>query len=122
MGIGGIMHALRTVPHLWTICEDMRIVCPKAIMLQYVNPMAINTWAIAERYPEIRQVRLCHSVQGTSEELARDLGLSIADIRYRAGGINHMAFFVSFEVRSSDGTWQDLYPALRRGYAEGRFP
>ena len=72
LGIGGIMRALRTVPHLWTICEDMRIVCPQAIMLQYVNPMAINTWAIAERYPEIRQVGLCHSVQGTSEELARD--------------------------------------------------
>ena len=54
--------------------------------------------------------------------MARDLGLSIADIRYRAGGINHMAFFVSFEARSSDGSWQDLYPALRRGYAEGRFP
>ena len=67
LGIGGILRALWTVPHLWTICEDMRIVCPKAIMLQYVNPMAINKWSIAERCPEIRQVGLCHSVQGTSE-------------------------------------------------------
>lgn len=122
LGIGGIMRGLRTVPHLWAICNDMRAVCPQAIMLQYVNPMAINTWAIAERYPDIRQVGLCHSVQGTSEELARDLGLPLEDIRYRAGGINHMAFFLSFEERCSDGTWQDLYPALRRGYAEGRFP
>ena len=122
LGIGGIMRGLRTVPHLWSICEDMRAVCPQAIMLQYVNPMAINTWAIAERHPDIRQVGLCHSVQGTAEELARDLGLPLNDIRYRAGGINHMAFFLSFEERLLDGTWQDLYPALRRGYAEGRFP
>ena len=122
LGIGGIMRGLRTVPHLWTICEDIRVVCPTAIMLQYVNPMAINTWAIAQRYPDISQVGLCHSVQGTSEELARDIGLSLEDIRYRVGGINHMAFFLSFEVRLSDGTWQDLYPTLRLGYAEGRFP
>ncbi len=52
LGIGGIMRGLRTVPHLWKICEDMLAVCPEAIMLQYVNPMAINTWAIAEKYPD----------------------------------------------------------------------
>ena len=69
LGIGGIMRGIRTVPHLWSICEDMLEVCPEAIMLQYVNPMAINTWAIAEKYPTIRQVGLCHSVQGTAISL-----------------------------------------------------
>jgi alpha-galactosidase len=43
LGVGGIMRGLRTVPHLWSICDDMLQVCPDAIMLQYVNPMAINT-------------------------------------------------------------------------------
>src|SRR5918999_1429503 len=37
LGIGGIMRGIRTVPHLWKICEDMLAVCPEAIMLQYVN-------------------------------------------------------------------------------------
>ncbi len=77
LGVGGIMRGLRTVPHLWTICEDMLAVCPEAIMLQYVNPMAINTWAIAEKYPQIKQVGLCHSVQGTAMELAHDLDLVV---------------------------------------------
>ena len=45
LGIGGIMRGIRTVPHLWSICEDMMAVAPEAIMLQYVNPMAISTWA-----------------------------------------------------------------------------
>src|SRR5690606_38984568 len=66
LGVGGIMRGIRTVPHLWKICEDMLVVCPEAVLLQYVNPMAINTWAIAEKYPAIRQVGLCHSVQGTA--------------------------------------------------------
>ncbi|QDY70861.1 alpha-glucosidase/alpha-galactosidase [Qingshengfaniella alkalisoli] len=122
LGIGGIMRGLRTVPVLWSICEDMLQVCPNAIMLQYVNPMAINTWAIGAKYPQIRQVGLCHSVQGTAEELARDLDIPVEDIRYRAGGINHMAFYLNFEHRQPDGTYKDLYPALHKGYAEGRFP
>ncbi len=63
LGPGGIMRALRTIPHLWQICEDMTEVCPDATMLNYVNPMAMNTWAMYARYPHIKQVGLCHSVQ-----------------------------------------------------------
>lgn len=122
LGIGGIMRGLRTVPVLWGICEDMLEVCPQAIMLQYVNPMAINTWAIGAKYPAIRQVGLCHSVQGTAQELATDLGIPVEDLRYRAGGINHMAFYLNFEQRMPDGSYKDLYPALKQGYLEGRFP
>ncbi|MCD2174316.1 alpha-glucosidase/alpha-galactosidase [Rhizobium sp. C4] len=122
LGIGGIMRGLRTVPHLWSICEDMLAVCPNAVMLQYVNPMAINTWAIAEKYPTIKQVGLCHSVQGTAYELARDLDIPVEEIRYRAAGINHMAFYLNFEHRQADGSYKNLYPELLKGYREGRFP
>jgi alpha-galactosidase len=84
--------------------------------------MAINTWAIAAKYPAIRQVGLCHSVQGTAMELARDLDIPVDDIRYRAAGINHMAFYLNFEQRLPDGGYRDLYPDLLRGYREGRLP
>ncbi|MFN0192257.1 MAG: alpha-glucosidase/alpha-galactosidase [Aestuariivirga sp.] len=122
LGVGGIMRGLRTVPHLWKICEDMMQVCPNAILLQYVNPMAINTWAISAKYPKIRQVGLCHSVQGTAWELARDLDIPVEDIRYLAAGINHMAFYLQFEHRQKDGSYRNLYPDLLRGYEDGRFP
>jgi alpha-galactosidase len=122
LGVGGIMRGLRTVPHLWSICEDLLEVAPNAVMLQYVNPMAINTWAIAEKYPSIRQVGLCHSVQGTAHELANDLDIPYDEIRYRSAGINHMAFFLNFEHRQPDGSYKDLYPELRRAYREGRAP
>ena len=122
LGVGGIMRGLRTVPHLWKICEDMMQLCPNAHLLQYVNPMAINTWAISAKYPKIKQVGLCHSVQGTAEELAHDLDIPIEEIRYKAAGINHMSFYSQFEHRQKDGSYKDLYPALRQGYLEGRFP
>ena len=122
IGIGGIMRGLRTVPHLWKICEDMLELCPNAIMLQYVIPMAINTWAIAKKYPEIKQVGLCHSVQHTVNELASDLKIPVNKIRYLSAGINHIAYFLKFEEILDNGSFKDLYPALKKGYEDGIFP
>jgi alpha-galactosidase len=107
LGIGGIMRGLRTIPVLLDVCRDLEEVSPDALLLNYVNPMAMLCWAVAEASP-IRTVGLCHSVQGTTKELANDLGLPPEEIDQLAAGINHMAFFLRFEHEGSD-----LYPALR---------
>ncbi len=73
LGIGGIMRGLRTIPVFLDICKDMEELCPDVMFLQYVNPMAMNTWAI-DRASKIKTVGLCHSVQGTAE---------VSGIRYR---------------------------------------
>ncbi|MGB3809064.1 MAG: alpha-glucosidase/alpha-galactosidase [Parvibaculum sp.] len=122
LGIGGIMRGLRTVPVLLDIANDMRELCPKALMLQYVNPMAINCWALSKLAPDIAHVGLCHSVQGTAYELAQDLGVNYKDIRYQCAGINHMSFYTRFEKLNADGTREDLYPRLKQIAAEGREP
>lgn len=121
LGVGGIMRGLRTVPVLWDVAADMRACCPNATLLQYVNPMAINTWALAERFPDIKHVGLCHSVQNTVEELAHDLDIPKEEIRYRVAGVNHVAFFLRLEQEGVDGL-RDLYPALRAGYRSGALP
>ncbi len=122
LGIGGIMRGLRTVPHLWKLCEDMLEVCPDALMLQYVNPMAINTMAISAKYPKIRQVGLCHSVQHTIGELATDLKISTDRIRFLSAGVNHLAYFLRLEEIQKDGSLNDLYPELKSGYMSGLYP
>ena len=122
LGIGGIMRGLRTAPVLIDIARDMAELCPRALMLQYVNPMAINCAALARLVPDIRTVGLCHSVQGTAKELARDIGVDASEIRYMCAGINHMAFYLKFERRLPDGSVEDLYPRIRQVIAEGRIP
>ena len=94
-GIGGIMRGLRTIPVLLDICRDMEALCPGAYFLQYVNPMAMNCWAIG-RASRIKTIGLCHSVQGTAMQLARDLGVRFDEIDYLSAGINHLAFFLKF--------------------------
>ena len=108
LGIGGIMRGLRTIPVMLDMCWDMEELCPDVTLLNYVNPMAMNTWAIYEATP-IKMVGLCHSVQGTAHQLANDIGIPYDEINYICAGINHMAFYLSFE---QDG--RDLYPRSGR--------
>ncbi len=116
LGIGGVMRALRTIPVFLELCRDMERLCPLVTHLNYVNPMAMNCWAM-NRATKIKTVGLCHSVQGTAEQLARDIGIPIGDINYLCAGINHVAFYLKFE---RDG--EDLYPRIRRVLEEGRVP
>ncbi len=118
LGIGGIMRGLRTIPIFLDICKDMEELCPNVMFLQYVNPMAMNTWAI-NRATKIKTVGLCHSVQGTAEVLAHDIGVPYEEINYICAGINHMAFYLKFERNG-----EDLYPKIRqvaeaKSYARG---
>ncbi len=106
LGVGGIMRGLRTIPVLLELCRDLEELSPDALLLNYVNPMAMLCWAAGEA-SSIRTVGLCHSVQGTARELADDLGLAAEEIDYLCAGINHMAFFLRFEHEG-----RDLYPAL----------
>ncbi len=117
LGVAGVMRALRTVPVLWDVAADMARLCPGALMLQYVNPMAMNCWALAERHPALNVVGLCHSVQNTVAEIAHDLGIPASEIRHRVAGINHVAFFLDLKHRGVS-----LYPRLRDGYRAGRLP
>lgn len=116
LGIGGIMRALRTIPVMVSMAEDMAELCPDVLFLNYTNPMAMLCWAMGRATP-IRTVGLCHSVFGTVDDLADVLGLPAGEIDYRCAGINHMAFYLRLEHNG-----RDLYPELRRIAAEGREP
>ena len=106
LGPGGVLRALRTIPVLIDLCHDMDDLAPDALLLNYVNPMAANCWAIdvATGRPH---VGLCHSVQGTSEMLARWIGVPHDEVVFLCAGINHQAWFLEFR-RSQE----DLYPLI----------
>lgn len=116
LGIGGIMRGLRTIPVLLEICRDMEELCPNAYFLNYVNPMAMNCWAVS-RASGVKTVGLCHSVQGTVGQLAYDLGVSADEVNFLCAGINHFAFYLKLERNG-----QNLYPELHRLIAEKRVP
>jgi len=115
LGIGGIMRGLRTIPVLEDFARDMEEVCPKALFLNYTNPMAILT-GYMQRYTNIQTIGLCHSVQGCSEDLLKDLGMEnqLEGRSELIAGINHMGWLL--ELRDKDGN--DLYPEIRKRAAQ----
>ena len=114
IGVGGVFRALRTIPVLLDIARDMEELCPNAYLLNYVNPMSMNTMALY-RSTDIRLVGLCHSVQGTGEELAKYINAPIDEIGYEVAGINHMAWFLKYEWNG-----KDAYPLIHEQYG-GKF-
>ncbi|HOS42422.1 MAG TPA: alpha-galactosidase [Armatimonadota bacterium] len=106
-GPSGIFRALRTIPVMVEICRDMERLCPRAILLNYTNPMAMLCRAM-QRTSTIQVTGLCHSVQGTAGMLATWIGAPMAEIDYVCAGINHQAWYLHFLWKG-----QDAYPLIR---------
>jgi alpha-galactosidase len=106
LGPGGVFRALRTIPVLIDISSEIDQFAPDALLLNYVNPMAANCWAIAAS-TGLPHVGLCHSVQGTSELLAEWIKTPYDDVIFFCAGINHQAFFLEFRSKE-----EDLYPKI----------
>ena len=110
LGIGGIMRGLRTIPVLLDVCRDLEEVCPDALLLNYVNPMAMLCWAVAEAQLDPHRRALPLRAGHDASELAARPRPPADEIDYLVAGINHMAFFLRFEHEG-----EDLYPRAARG-------
>jgi alpha-galactosidase len=107
IGPGGIFKMLRTGPAWLDILRDIERLCPSAVVMNYTNPMSALT-LLALRATRLTVAGLCHSVQGTSQQIADYLDLPYPELRWRCAGINHLAWFTEL---THEG--KDLYPRLR---------
>ena len=112
IGPGGIFKALRTGPAWLDILRDAERLCPQALILNYTNPMSILTLA-ALTQTSMQTVGLCHSVQGSSRQLAGYLDVPYDELEWRCAGLNHNAWFTVLRHRG-----QDQYPHLLEHIAD----
>ncbi|MBI9048923.1 MAG: alpha-galactosidase [Anaerolineaceae bacterium] len=111
-GPSGIFRFLRTLPPMMDIVRDMEVYCPKAVLLNYTNPMAMLCGAM-QRQTNITVTGLCHSVQGTAMMLADWIAAPHDEITYTCAGINHQAFYLKYEWNG-----EDAYPLIRKAITE----
>lgn len=111
IGPGGLFKALRTIPVWLEVLRDCERLCPRALVLNYTNPMAMLCLA-AGRTSAMHVVGLCHSVQGTSNLLAEYAGVPYPELDWECAGINHLAWFTRLEHRG-----KNLYPRLHKQFA-----
>lgn len=110
-GPGGIFHALRIVPPILDICEDIAQICPDAFVINLSNPMSTISLAISKKYPELKVVGLCHEISSLIYHLPKMLNVSFSDLSIKAGGLNHFSVLAEAKYRE---TGMDAYPAIRK--------
>ena len=117
---GGIMYGQRNIPQILAFCKDIREVGgEEALLLNYANPMAMNSWAATE-YGGVSMVGLCHGVQGGHHQIAQVIELlvnkgrkpdsrayrkvSYKDVDIVAAGINHQTWYIQVRYDGEDWT------------------
>ena len=113
--MGGIMYAQRGIAAMLDFCKDIRqVAAPDALLLNYANPMAMNTWAAID-YGGVDTVGLCHGVHNTARTIAEVLGIKDAkELDVVAAGINHQTWFLSILHKGKPITPQRLLRAFER--------
>lgn len=106
--VAGMFRALRNIPLMLDICSDIKRYSPRAIMLNYTNPMAMLCKAMLT-YTDVDVTGLCHSVQGTTEMLSEWAGADYSNVKYTCLGVNHQAFITEITENG-----RDLYPVIRK--------
>ncbi|MCG8452968.1 MAG: alpha-glucosidase [Spirochaetales bacterium] len=106
-GPGGIFHALRIIPPIMAICDDVMEICPEATVFNYSNPMTAITTTVLRKHPQLKFVGLCHEIASLERYLPPILGTELSNIQYRAAGLNHFSVLLEASYKDSG---KDAYP------------
>ncbi|HEX7540729.1 MAG TPA: 6-phospho-beta-glucosidase [Anaerolineales bacterium] len=116
-GVGGMAKALRTIPVILKIAEDMRELAPGAMLVNFTNPSGLVTQALSKYTPDVTAVGVCNAPITTKmaiiEQLERATGRHIDPecTELRTLGLNHLSWHRGFSI---DG--EDVWPQVIEGY------
>jgi alpha-galactosidase len=112
---GGIMYGQRSMITMLDFCRDIREVTERgAKLLNYANPMAMNTWA-ANEAGGVETIGLCHGVQNGWRQIATVLGAeNLDDVDIVCSGINHQTWYIDIRFRGRRISSDELLEAFER--------
>ncbi|MDR8413058.1 alpha-galactosidase [Nonomuraea sp. 3-1Str] len=113
LGIGGIFRALRTIPVMVGLGEDLAELAPDSTLFTYTNPMSMIPWAVYAGTPFRNVVGVCHAARDTQRTLARMVGVPEEEISFLTAGVNHQAFVLRFE-RDGENLYRRLDALIER--------
>jgi 6-phospho-beta-glucosidase len=118
-GVGGMAKALRTIPVILSIAQDIREVAPDALLANFTNPAGLVTEALNRYAPGISAVGVCNvgitAKMRLLEQLEKTTGIKIEEPRavLNTLGLNHLTWHRGFTV---DG--EEMWPNLFAAYVE----
>lgn len=101
VGPGGSSRALRMIPAMVAIAQDVLDLAPNALFFNYSNPMAAVCRAV-HKATGADMIGLCHGVQWVASIIAEFMDEPLTDMQYTAIGINHLTWFTKISLRGED--------------------
>ncbi len=116
-GIGGMAKALRTIPVILQIAEDMRTLAPGALLVNFTNPSGLVTEALVRHAPDVPSVGVCNGpiwmTMHVVKQLEKAAGgeVTLSRVALNTLGLNHLSWYRGFTF---DGA--DIWPRVFADY------
>lgn len=107
-GAGGVFHALRIIPPILEICDDIMRICPDAYVFNYSNPMTAIVTTVMRKHPKMKFIGMCHEIASLKRYLPTIMDTELENIQFRAAGLNHFSVMLEASYRDSDKDAFDL--------------
>jgi len=118
-GIGGMAKALRTIPVLLQVADDMLRYAPDAILINFTNPAGLITEALQTYRPALKSIGVCNVPITAKMTMLNGLEkitgktLDPKTVKLNTLGLNHLSWHRGFSV---DG--QDVWPEIFEAYLQ----
>ena len=108
-GAGGVSRALRTIPPLVEIAKDIEKYCPKALFINFTNPMTVNVWAVSKAVPSVNVGGLV--LRGDLSNILWRIwsGCPLRMSNCRAIGVNHFTWITDLSYQG-----ESIFPQIRK--------
>jgi 6-phospho-beta-glucosidase len=119
-GIGGMAKALRTIPVVLRIAEDIKkIAKPGAMLVNFTNPAGLVTQALSQYAADVPAVGVCnvpittkmHILESLEKATGRKISSDHAELKTL--GLNHLSWHRGFTI---DG--EDVWNQVIQGFIE----
>lgn len=113
-GVGGMAKALRTIPVILSIAQDMKeLAAPGALLVNFTNPAGLVMQALSKYAPDVPAAGVCNVPITTKMQILESLEKSSGEridpgrAELKTLGLNHLSWHRGFEV---DG--EDVWPRV----------
>jgi 6-phospho-beta-glucosidase len=115
-GVAGFAKALRTIPVLLGVCQEMRRSAPGATLVNFTNPAGIVTEALL-KHGGVPSLGLCNIPVGIQMATARRYGVPPSQVALDYLGLNHFSWLRRVVVAGRDVTEESLAEVLAKAPA-----
>ena len=113
-GAGGMFKALRTIPVILSIVEDMKELCPDAWLVNFTNPSGMVTEAVMRFGKWDKVIGLCNVPVGAMLDEPKTIGKTLDQLTYKFAGLNHFHWHKVYDENGKEVT-KDIIEAMYEG-------